>query len=268
MGPQSARSYPGRRVVKPAPPKAQRAKQEIDYGRRGKGYVFGAFRPATGEAFTAPYTGRTTANWVNFLGAVEGWINADVERVYAVVDNLNVHSATDVLLFALAHPRWEFVFQPKYAAYLNLIEPWWKILRSVALKGRRFEAWPEIEEAVRRATAYWNEHRLPSSGAVDGGTAPRAAPGSPSCQMPQQLSGCTIKRTEHRLDGPAQRIGVDDVPRGHSDLGGDEQTGRLWQAVFVLQPDPDGADRPAAEEFRQHNGGAIAHDLTLTIEEQ
>ena len=47
MGPQSARSYPGRRVVKPAPPKAQRAKQEIDYGRRGKGYVFGAFRPAS-----------------------------------------------------------------------------------------------------------------------------------------------------------------------------------------------------------------------------
>src|SRR4051794_4341119 len=68
---------------------------------------------------------------------------------------------TDVLLFALAHPRWEFVFQPKYAAYLNLIEPWWKILRSLALKGRRFEAWPEIEEAVRRATAYWNAHKHP-----------------------------------------------------------------------------------------------------------
>ena len=25
------------------------------------------------------------------------------------------------LLFALQHPRWEFVFQPKYAAYLNLM---------------------------------------------------------------------------------------------------------------------------------------------------
>src|SRR4051812_4851878 len=47
MGAQSARSYPGRRVVKPVGPKAQRAKQEIDYGRRGKTYVFGAFRPAT-----------------------------------------------------------------------------------------------------------------------------------------------------------------------------------------------------------------------------
>ena len=39
---------------------AERARQEIDYGRRGKGYVFGAFRPATGDAFTAPYAGRTT----------------------------------------------------------------------------------------------------------------------------------------------------------------------------------------------------------------
>ena len=59
--------------------------------------------------------------------------------MYAILDNLSAHRATDVLLFALAHPRWEFVFQPKYAAYLNLIEPWWKVLRSLALKGRRFE---------------------------------------------------------------------------------------------------------------------------------
>ena len=162
MGPQSAKSYPGRRVVKPAGPRAERAKQEIDYGRRdAAGHVFGAFRPATGAAFTATYVGRTTANWVDFLGAIEAWIDPTAERVYAVVDNLNTHTAPDVLLFALAHPRWEFVFQPKYAAYLNLIEPWWKVPRSLALKGRRFEAWPEIEEAVWRATEYWNEHKHP-----------------------------------------------------------------------------------------------------------
>src|SRR5205823_4057826 len=86
---------------------------------------------------------------------------AGVGRVYAILDNLPAHRATDVLLFSLAHPRWEFVFQPKYAAYLNLIEPWWKVLRSLALKGRRFESWEEIEAAVGRATAYWNAHRHP-----------------------------------------------------------------------------------------------------------
>ena len=185
MGPESAKSLPGQQLVHtpkqpvaaseptkpvgPVAPKstaghrapAERAKQEIDYGRRGKGYVFGAFRPATGEAFTHPYTRRTTANWVDFLEQVDGWVPADAETVYAIVDNLSVHRATDVLLFLLAHPRWEFVFQPKYAAYLNLIEPWWKILRSLALKGRRFESWAEVCQAVAAATAYWNQQRHP-----------------------------------------------------------------------------------------------------------
>ena len=162
MGPQAARSYPGRRLVRPAGPGAERARQEIDYGRRGvAGYVFGALQPASGAALTLTSERRTTANWVDFLGRVDAWVDPSVERVYAVLDNLNVHSAPDVLLFALLHPRWEFVFQPKYAAYLNLIEPWWKVLRSLALKGHRFETWAEIEQAIRRATEYWNGHKHP-----------------------------------------------------------------------------------------------------------
>jgi DDE superfamily endonuclease len=123
--------------------------------------VFGAFRPATGAALTATYERRTVGDWVDFLAEVEGRIDAGVERVYAALDNLNVHAACDALLFSLAHPRWEFVSQPKYAAYLNLIEPWWKVLRSLALQDRRFGGWAEIEAAVERATACWNAHRHP-----------------------------------------------------------------------------------------------------------
>jgi len=166
MGPESAKSFPGQQLVRAVPDAGQnkpveRAKQEIDYGRRGKGYVFGAFQPATGDAFTLPYGGRTIANWVDFLEQVDAWIPAEFERVYGIVDNLNVHRASDVLLFCLGRPRWEFVFQPKYAAYLNLIEPWWKVLRSLALKGRRFETWEEVCGAVKKATDYWNAHRHP-----------------------------------------------------------------------------------------------------------
>jgi transposase len=180
MGPESAKSFPGRELVvqqhttaeasagnaataassKPAGP-IGRATQEVDYGRRGKGYIFGAFKPADGEALTAPYAGRTTANYVDFLARVEAWIPPDIERIYAIMDNLSTHRATDILLFSLAHPRWEFVFQPKYAPYLNLIEPWWKVLRSLALKGRRFETWAEVCQAVHEATRYWNAHRHP-----------------------------------------------------------------------------------------------------------
>jgi len=92
---------------------------------------------------------------------VDAWVDRDVDRVYAILDNLSTHRATDVLLWSLAHPRWEFVFQPTSAAYLNLIEPWWKILRSLALKGRRFDTWEAIARAVDQATASWNTHRHP-----------------------------------------------------------------------------------------------------------
>jgi transposase len=161
MGPEAAKSFSGHTLIDVTTRPAQRAKQELDYGRRGKGYVFGAFQPATGAALTGTAPRRTTANFVAFLEQTDVWVAPEMERVYAILDNLSAHRATDVLLFALAHPRWEFVFQPKYAAYLNLIEPWWKILRSLALKGRRFETWEEICIAVAAATAYWNAHRHP-----------------------------------------------------------------------------------------------------------
>jgi transposase len=74
--------------------------------------------------------------------------------VYAILDNLSSHRTTDVLLFLLTHPLWEMVFQPKYAAYLNLIESRWKNLRALALAARRFESWEEITDAVHRSTAY------------------------------------------------------------------------------------------------------------------
>lgn len=163
MGPEAAKSFPGQQLVHQADGQrpAERARQAADYGRRGKGYVFGALQPATGEALTGTYTSRSAVNFADFLDQVDAWLPAEVERVYAILDNLSAHRATDVRLFALAHPRWEFVFQPTYAAYLNLIEPWWKVLRSLALKGRRFETWEQLCDAVREATAYWNAHRHP-----------------------------------------------------------------------------------------------------------
>ncbi len=65
---------------------------------------------------------RAIANRVDFLEQVDGWLPVEMGRVYAVQDNLSTDRATDVLLWGLAHPRWEFVLQPTYAAYFNLTE--------------------------------------------------------------------------------------------------------------------------------------------------
>ncbi len=42
-----------------------------------------------------------------------------------------------------------------------LIEPWWKQLRSLALKGRRFENHDELTDALTYALTYWNTHCHP-----------------------------------------------------------------------------------------------------------
>jgi transposase len=161
MGPVSAKSYPGQQAVQANLRPAERAKQEIDYGRRGRGYVYGALWATTGQCWTQCYEHRATASFIDFLSWVDQQIPVQISSVYAILDNLGMHHAQDLLLFMIHHPRWEFVYQPKYAAYLNLIEPWWKILRSLALKGQRFETWQEVKTAIEAATMYWNAHKHP-----------------------------------------------------------------------------------------------------------
>ena len=82
-------------------------------------------------------------------------------ELFLILDNLSIHRSLEVRLWAVANPRVRFLFQPTYAPWLNLIEPWWKTLRSLALKGFRFEGANELITAIQQATSYWNDHRHP-----------------------------------------------------------------------------------------------------------
>jgi hypothetical protein len=157
MGPITPRTYAGQVIVAAH----QRGKREVDYGRRGYGFVFGAFNPHTGECFTATYNHRTIPDWIDFLVKVEAWVPQETPRIIAIQDGLSAHHSMEVLLFNRVYPRWEFMNQPSQSAYLNLIEPWWKILRSLALKGRKFKDWADLAHAIDQATSYWNKHRHP-----------------------------------------------------------------------------------------------------------
>lgn len=153
MGPTSAKTYVAPRWDK------QRPHVEADYGRRGKIWTFGVFEPATGQVLTCCYPGRTSANFVAFLDVVaDTWLG---KTIYIILDNLSTHKTLDVLLWALAHPHVRFLFQPTYAPRLNLIEPWWKTLRSLALKGRCFQILDEIVDAIEWATHHWNQNKKP-----------------------------------------------------------------------------------------------------------
>jgi transposase len=153
MGPTAAKTYAVARWHD------RRPKIEADYGRRGKVWTFGAFEPHSGQALTWCADGRTSANFVTFLNQIVAtWTTG---TIFLILDNLSTHKTLDVLLWALQHERVHFLFQPTYAPWLNLIELWWKTLRSLALKGRCFTGMDPIIQAIQAATVYWNQRCHP-----------------------------------------------------------------------------------------------------------
>jgi transposase len=155
MGPLAVKTYPGEEW-KPGP---NRATFEPDYGRRGKLWTHGAFEPATGQAAILMSPGRDSISHIRLLEKI--FIEFPADRWLIIEDNLSIHVSRQVKLALAAWPEVQVLFIPKYACWLNLIEPWWKQLRSLALKGRRFETLDELTSALDQALEYWNAHRHP-----------------------------------------------------------------------------------------------------------
>ena len=155
LGPLAVKTYPGE-VWQPG---RNRATFEPDYGRRGVLWVLGAFEPATGEAAIVMSPRRDSASYIQLLEKMVTTFPS--ERWLVISDNLSTHHSRQTTLALAAWPEVRTLFIPKYACWLNLIEPWWKQLRALALKGRRFENINELSQALNAALDYWNAHHHP-----------------------------------------------------------------------------------------------------------
>lgn len=155
LGPLSVKTYPGE-TWQAGP---YRATFEPDYGRRGSPWVHGAFEPATGQATFVLSPRRDGASHLQLLSHVLTPFPA--ERWLLIEDNLSTHPCRDVQTTLVAWPEIQVQFLPKYAPWLNLIEPWWKQLLALALKGCCFATLDELTDALILALDYWNAHKHP-----------------------------------------------------------------------------------------------------------
>jgi transposase len=154
-GPLAVKTYPGAEWKSDG----KRATFEPDYGRRGLLWVHGAFEPATGQAAIVISNRRDSASHLQLLERIPTEFPA--ERWLIIEDNLSIHKSRDVKTALLAWPQFQILFLPKYAAWLNLIEPWWKQLNSLTRKGRRFEKTDELAATLTAGVEYWNLHKHP-----------------------------------------------------------------------------------------------------------
>ncbi len=102
---------------------------------------------------------RTTASWLHFLDRLESFVPEG--EAFIIVDALPLHWSVETMLWNWGHPRFHFVPLPKRAAWLNLIEGFWKILTQRALHGRTCRGTSEVAAALGAGAADWNAQPTP-----------------------------------------------------------------------------------------------------------
>lgn len=155
LGPVAAKSYPSPSWSEDA----HRPHFHPSYARHGYRWAFGALAHHTGAVCVETAATRDTTAWVRFLDGLETFTPPG--EAYLIADALPLHWSIDTMLWNWGHPRFHFIPLPKRAAWLNLIEGFWKILRQRALAGRVCSTTLEVDQALQAGVADWNRRPSP-----------------------------------------------------------------------------------------------------------
>ncbi len=151
-------SIAARRPARPdRPPAAGRsARRDSEYLRNGTTNLFAALQVHSGTVagMTAPT--RNQFDFIAFLEQLETEIPAG-QQVIAVLDNLSTHKTPNVQAWLDEHPRWQMVFTPKHASWLNQVEIFFSILTRRLLRHGQFTG---PNDLATQMLAYVEHHNL------------------------------------------------------------------------------------------------------------
>ena len=100
---------------------------------------------------------RNRWDFLAFLEQLEGEIPAG-QRIITVLDNLSTHKTREVGDWLAEHPRWQLIFTPKHASWLNQVEifvrheaPCERRARTKNSHPCRLQGRPRADAAARRS---------------------------------------------------------------------------------------------------------------------
>ena len=155
LGPVAAKAYAGPSWSDAA----HRPHFHPDYSRHGYVWAYGALAHRSGCVLVETAERRNTPSWLSFLDRLETFVPPG--EAYVIVDGLVLHWSIDTMLWNWGHPRFHFVPLPKRAAWLNLIEGFWKILTQRSLHGRICRSAQTVAIALAAGVLDWNAHPTP-----------------------------------------------------------------------------------------------------------
>ena len=138
----------------PPTPEHGAIKRDYEYKRLGTVSLLAGIDLQTGEAIPLVRDSHNSSDYIDFLKILDArYPKGDTIRL--VLDNLKVHKAKKVIEYlSTVEGRFEFVFTPKHASWLNLVESFFSKMTKQMLKGIRVKS---KEELIQRIYTYFEE---------------------------------------------------------------------------------------------------------------
>lgn len=129
-------------------------KRDYEYKRLGTVSLLAGIDLQTGEAIPLVKDTHNSDGYIEFLKVLDRKYPKE-DKIRLVLDNLKVHRSENVQKYISTVPgRFESVFTPKHASWLNLVEGFFSKMTKQMLKGVRVAT---KDELVRRIYKYFEE---------------------------------------------------------------------------------------------------------------
>lgn len=131
--------------------------RDYEYKRLGTLSLLAGIDLQTGEAIPLVRETHNSRDYVDFLKILDNKYPRE-DRIRIVLDNLKVHSSEETRKYLATVPnRFEFVFTPKHASWLNLVEGFFSKMTRQMLKGIRVKSKEELKSRIYKYFEEVNE---------------------------------------------------------------------------------------------------------------
>jgi len=131
--------------------------RDYEYRRLGTISLLAGIDLQTGEAIPLVSDTHTSDDYIAFLKILDEKYPKD-DKIRLIPDNLKVHSSVKVQEYLNTVPgRFEFVFTPKHASWLNLVEGFFSKMTKQMLKGIRVNSKQELYDCIYKYFEEVNE---------------------------------------------------------------------------------------------------------------
>jgi transposase len=131
-----------------------------NYVRHGTLDLYAALDVATGKVIAQCKRKHRSADFIDFLREIDKQVDSALQ-VHVVLDNLSAHKSPIVRRWLSRNPRFQFHFTPTYSSWLNLVERFFGLLTTEALKRGSHTSIPQLRQAIFDYVDVHNEEGKP-----------------------------------------------------------------------------------------------------------